>query len=89
MSEKKLDFAKEIARLDEIVDEVSSKVNSLDESLKLYEEGKQIIKKLEDALKEAEEKVEKIVQIDEKQILIVNYQQIFSIVYLKKISLEV
>ena len=66
MSEKKLDFAKEIARLDEIVDEVSSKVNSLDESLKLYEEGKQIIKRLEDALKEAEEKVEKIVQIDEK-----------------------
>ena len=66
MSEKKLDFAKEIARLDEIVDEVSSKVNSLDESLKLYEEGQQIIKKLEDALKEAEEKVEKIVQIDEK-----------------------
>lgn len=66
MSEKKVDFAKEIARLDEIVDEVSSKVNSLDESLKLYEEGKQIIKKLEDALKEAEEKVEKIVQIEEK-----------------------
>ena len=64
MSEKKVDFAKEIARLDEIVDEVSSKVLSLDESLKLYEEGKKIIKKLEDALKEAEEKVEKIVEIE-------------------------
>ena len=44
MSEKKVDFKKEIARLDEIVDEVSSKTLSLDESLKLYEEGMKIIK---------------------------------------------
>lgn len=61
MSEKKIDFAKEIARLDEIVNEVSSKALSLEESLKLYEEGTKIIKKLEEALKEAEEKVEQIV----------------------------
>ena len=61
MSEKKIDFAKEIERLNEIVDEVSSKALPLDESLKLYEEGSKIIKKLEDALKEAEEKVEKII----------------------------
>ncbi len=61
MSEKKIDFAKEIKRLDEIVNEVSSKALSLEESLKLYEEGTKIIKELEAALKEAEEKVEKIV----------------------------
>ncbi len=61
MNEKKIDFAKEIARLDEIVNEVSSKALSLEESLKLYEEGTKIIKKLEEALKEAEEKVEQIV----------------------------
>lgn len=66
MSEKKVDFAKEIARLDEIVEEVSSKTLPLDESLKLYEEGVKIIKQLEDALKEAEEKVEKIVNIKDK-----------------------
>lgn len=66
MSEKKLDFAKEIARLDEIVEEVSSKALPLDESLKLYEEGVKIIKELELALKEAEEKVEKIVAIEDK-----------------------
>ncbi len=66
MSEKKLDFAKEIARLDEIVEEVSSKALPLDESLKLYEEGVKIIKELELALKEAEEKVEKIVAIKDK-----------------------
>ena len=64
MAEKKLDFAKEMARLDEIVEEVSSKTLSLDESLKLYEEGTKIIKNLEQALKEAEEKVEKIVNIE-------------------------
>ena len=63
MSEKKIDFAKEIKRLDEIVDEVSSKALPLDESLKLYEEGQAIIKKLEEALKEAEKKVENIVSI--------------------------
>lgn len=66
MSEKKIDFAKEMKRLDEIVEEVSSKALSLEESLKLYEEGNEIIKKLELALKEAEEKVEKIVSIEDK-----------------------
>ena len=64
--EKKVDFAKEMKRLDEIVSIVSSKTLSLEESLKLYEEGNEIIKKLELALKEAEEKVEKIVSIEEK-----------------------
>ena len=57
MSEKKIDFAKEMKRLDELVEEVSSKALSLEESLKLYEEGNEIIKRLEQALKEAEEKV--------------------------------
>jgi len=66
MSDKKMDFAKEIARLDKIVEEVSSKTLPLDESLKLYEEGVKIIKHLEKALKEAEEKVEKIVNIEDK-----------------------
>ena len=66
MSEKKLDFAKEIERLDEIVNEVSSKALPLEESIKLYEEGTKIIKKLEGALQEASEKVEQIVSIEDK-----------------------
>ena len=66
MSEKKIDFAKEIQRLDEIVEEVSSKALPLEESLKLYEEGNKIIKRLEEALKEASEKVEQIVSIEDK-----------------------
>ena len=66
MAEKKLDFAKEIARLDEIVDEVSSKALPLEKSLQLYEEGVKIIKELEVALKEAEAKVEQIISIEDK-----------------------
>lgn len=66
MSEKKIDFAKEIERLDEIVNEVSSKALPLEESIKLYEEGTKIIKKLEGALQEASEKVEQIVSIEDK-----------------------
>ena len=66
MSEKKIDFKKEIERLDEIVNEVSSNALPLEESLKLYEEGNKIIKKLEEALKEASEKVEQIVSIEDK-----------------------
>lgn len=66
MANKKVDFAKQIARLDEIVEEVSSKALPLEKSLELYEEGVKIIKELEAALKEAEEKVEQIVSIEDK-----------------------
>ena len=65
-NEKKIDFEKEIKRLDEIVEEISSKALPLDESLKLYEEGTKIIAALEQALKDAQEKVEKIVNIEDK-----------------------
>ena len=64
MSEEKVDFKKELDRLDEITKKISSDVLSIDESLALYEEGNQIIKKLEAALKEAEEKIEKVVDIE-------------------------
>ncbi len=62
MSEK-IDFKKNIERLDEIVNLISNKALSLEESLKLYEEGQQIIKLLSEELKAAEEKVENIVDI--------------------------
>lgn len=63
MADKKIDFEVEVKRLNEIVEKISSKALSLDESLKLYEEGNKIIKSLEDALTEAQEKVEKVVDI--------------------------
>lgn len=64
MAEKKISFEKQVQRLDEIVEKISSKALPLEESLKLYEEGNQIIRELEEALKEAQEKVEKIVDIE-------------------------
>ena len=66
MAEKKIDFAKQSERLDQIVQEISSKALPLDESLKLYEEGMKIIKELEGALQEAEAKVEKAITIEDK-----------------------
>lgn len=62
MEEKQLDFEKEMKRLDEIVSNISSEKLPLDECLKLYKEGQEIIKRLEKALKEAEEKVEKVIE---------------------------
>lgn len=65
MANKKeqLNFQDNLKRLDDIVESISSKTLSLDESLSLYEEGMKIIKELEQELKEAEAKVEKVVEI--------------------------
>ncbi len=60
--EEKFDFEKEMKRLDEIVANISSEKLPLDECLALYKEGQEIVKKLEKALKEAEEKVEKVIE---------------------------
>ena len=62
MEEKQLDFEKEMKRLDEIVSNITSEKLPLDECLNLYKEGQEIIKKLEKALKDAEEKVEKVIE---------------------------
>lgn len=62
--EKKIDFKKELDRLETIVDSISSDALSFDESVKLYEEGVTLIKVLEKELELAEEKIEKIVEIN-------------------------
>ena len=62
--EKKLDFENSLKRLEEIVSKISSGKVSLDESLLLYKEGQEIIKNLETQLKEAEDKVEKVIEIE-------------------------
>ncbi len=61
-----VNFEQEIKRLDEIVEKISSKALPLEESLALYEEGNNIIRRLEEALKAAQEKVEKIVNIKDE-----------------------
>ena len=59
-----VDFEKSLKRLDEITNKISSGDISLDESLALYAEAKEIITKLQEALKQAKDKVEKVVEID-------------------------
>ena len=66
MPEEKVNFEKELNRLNEIVNRIQDESLSLDESVKLYEEGNKIIKLLEEELKKAEDKVEKIVEINRK-----------------------
>ena len=63
MEEKKVDFKKNVDRLDEIVSLISDKALSLEESLKLYEEGKKIIELLSSELVEAEKKIENIIDV--------------------------
>ena len=66
MADEMIDFEKELQRLNEIVKKVQSESTSLDESVKLYEEGNKIIAKLEKALKDSEDKVEKIIESNKK-----------------------
>ncbi len=60
--EKKINFEEELNHLKQIVSDIQSGNLSIDESLKLYEEGQKIIALLNEELKKAEEKVEKIIK---------------------------
>ena len=60
--EEKMKFEDKLKRLDEIVETMSNKSLSLDDSIALYEEGNKIIKDLEKAFKEAENKIEKVIE---------------------------
>ncbi len=57
--ENKIDFEKELARLEEIVDKIESGVIPLEESISLFEEGQKIIASLKGALEDAKAAIEK------------------------------
>lgn len=59
--EKNKTFEEKLARLEEIVRLVDSNSLGLEESMVIYEEGVQLIRELEETLKIANEKYEKIV----------------------------
>ena len=63
MSEKELNFEEQLNRLKEIVSLIQQKDLSLDKSIELYEEGAKIVKELNEALKKAEQKVEKVIEV--------------------------
>ena len=61
--EKQINFEEELNRLKQIVNDIQQKDLSIDESLKLYEEGQKIITVLSNELKKAEDKVEKVIKV--------------------------
>lgn len=58
---KELTFEKKLERLQKILNEMNDKALSLEESIKLYNEGQSLIEELKTSLKEAEDKIEKII----------------------------
>ena len=59
-----MSFEKKLNRLEEIVKKMEKGEMSLDESLKLFEEGVSLSKDCHQELSEAEQKVKKLVGVD-------------------------
>jgi exodeoxyribonuclease VII small subunit len=64
---KKNSFENTLKRLEEIVQRLESGDLSLDESLKLFEEGIELSRLCTKKLSEAEAKVEKLIKLGEKE----------------------
>ena len=64
MSEKKFDLKSQLARLDEIVELLNGDTLSIEESIKLFQEGKQIIASINTEIEKAEEQIEKVITRD-------------------------
>ena len=64
MSEKKFDLKSQLARLDEIVELLDGDTLSIEESIKLFQEGKQIIASINTEIEKAEEQIEKVITRD-------------------------
>ena len=61
-----MDFEKKLVRLEEIVGKMERGELSLDDSLKLFEEGVRLSKECHQRLSEAENKVRILMGVDEK-----------------------
>ena len=59
-----MSFEKKLTRLEEIVQKMESGEMSLDESLKLFEEGVKLSRDCNKELSQAEQKVKKLVGVD-------------------------
>jgi exodeoxyribonuclease VII small subunit len=65
MSMAKFDFEKAMERLEQIIDDLESGSLSLDESIKVFEEGVDLSKKCHKKLTEAETKVKQLIKNDD------------------------
>lgn len=59
-----MNFEKKLTRLEEIVQKMEAGELSLDDSLKLFEEGVKLSRECNKELSEAEQKVQKLVGVD-------------------------
>lgn len=60
-----MSFEKKLTRLEEIVQKMEGGEMSLDDSLKLFEEGVKLSRECNKELSQAEQKVKKLVGVDE------------------------
>lgn len=67
MSENKIDFEKSLSKLENIVKKLESGEVSLDESIKLFEEGVKYAGECRNALKTAKEKIISLTDVEKEQ----------------------
>lgn len=60
-----LSFEEALARLEKVVRELEGGNEKLDRSLELFEEGKALVKRCEDALNQAEQRVLRVVKTED------------------------
>lgn len=68
MSDNKLDFEKAIRSLEKIIEQLENNECSLDESIKLFENGVELINVCKSSLKNAQDKINAITQTQEGNI---------------------
>ncbi len=66
MSENKIDFEKSLAALEEIVAKLEGGECSLDESIKLFEQGVKYTSECRDALKNAKERIINLTDLEKE-----------------------
>ncbi|MCX8036673.1 MAG: exodeoxyribonuclease VII small subunit [Candidatus Sumerlaeia bacterium] len=71
---KKMSFEKAMARLEEIVQRLESGQASLDETIRLFEEGKRLGQDCRRQLTEVEKKIQKIVEKENGEIALEDFE---------------
>ena len=67
MANKTINFDESMAKLENIVNELESNDKSLDETIKLFEEGLKLVKQCDITLKSYEQKVNTLLNSDQEE----------------------
>ena len=73
--EKKTNFESDLSRLEELVEQLESGDCSLDDSLKLYEEGVELIRRCSERLNKAELSVKKLQLSADGKAMLVDFDE--------------